>query len=971
MNTSSDKEQNAPAAGASDSQKKEPLATEHASRESTSAALPAYMRTANTDEPASAQSAALPEKAAPEQAVDERPDAAPAAPTPAAAPGLGEALERARQETESVIAVAPDGSAVHEHTPLAGPDPSPAGGDAFAQAHDAPRADAPSPPLAAAAEEKDDASKKKRKKTPAKQQGPASASFAQTHPILAVEQSMPPSLGSRLYNGFALLPLLPLTVLLLLQVLFSLDARHLWFPDEVRHAALFQNLLEHGKGLVLELNGAPYAEKSPLYFWLLRGLFELLRTSGPILYFSAAALCALLYLWAALGLGRLVGRVNGRTNFAAGIMVLSTSLFMGVIHYAGMDILCAALLLCAHILLYRAFTRSRRSPVLMAAAFFLSGLAALMNGPFLLAMPLLSIVLFALWRGTPERLLRPDLPFGLVAGLLTIGAWPALVLFLADKEQSGALLHLLLAAQVTAPLEQLAQPHLSWLELLRRLPFVLLPWALLLFFLPWNRLVSRATRDGLAASRRPEKEGLAFLWCMLVAALCLLPLSGAGSCGRYLPLLPPLAILAARPLLALSGTRAPALRYSFAVLFLLFGIAFILSGLMFFDILPSPSCLPQWTLEAHGGFFIAGALCLVTTGLLWLGLGSSRPEGVLLLIALAAAGLGYPIASLVAPSFDPALSPQAQARLLRAYADKGYAPAAYHVERGSYEFYAGMPVPELQALADAPAPGGGNSILALPLADWESWEDKPDSFKEVAQHWMGRTRYVLVSPAPIADLTPAPVPYADAPDIIAGLLQRIGLGGAPAPAPEQEAPAPAAETAPEQLEHSTDLAPAPTSPPQEQSPADQTPTPDPQDQAGDAQQQQAPSPAMTEEGDETATDTNDAPEAPAVDKPENAPEPAKTPSQTDEPLPETHPEASAQEPSATDRSPSPGPAGSDSGLPAAPDTAGALHTPAVPNQAADEPLPVPGQDADADMPAADAPAADTPNEEEADSSAQP
>ena len=249
------------------------------------------------------------------------------------------------------------------------------------------------------------------RKTPRPPSGAAfRPSFAAAHPVLTVNQTMPPSLGSRLYNALAVFPLIPLTVMLILQTIFTLDARGLWFSDEIRHAAAFHSLLDQGKWLILEMNGQVYPDKPPLYFLFLRGLYEWLRTDGPMLHFTAAAVSALLYLWAALGLGACAARVDKRTNLAAGIILLSTGYVMGMMHYARMDLLFSALILCSHVALYRAFVSPAKKWSGMILGFFLAGLAALVKGPLGLAMPLCSFVVFAIWRGTPQRLSAPSAP---------------------------------------------------------------------------------------------------------------------------------------------------------------------------------------------------------------------------------------------------------------------------------------------------------------------------------------------------------------------------------------------------------------------------------------------------------------------------------------------------------------------------------------------------------------------------------
>ena len=47
-------------------------------------------------------------------------------------------------------------------------------------------------------------------------------------------------------------------ILILLQTLPTLDARSLWYADEVRYADALSNLVERGKWVVLELNGQAY-----------------------------------------------------------------------------------------------------------------------------------------------------------------------------------------------------------------------------------------------------------------------------------------------------------------------------------------------------------------------------------------------------------------------------------------------------------------------------------------------------------------------------------------------------------------------------------------------------------------------------------------------------------------------------------------------------------------------------------------
>ncbi|MGZ3535706.1 MAG: ArnT family glycosyltransferase, partial [Thermodesulfobacteriota bacterium] len=49
---------------------------------------------------------------------------------------------------------------------------------------------------------------------------------------------------------------------------FNLGGRDLWEPDETRYAVVAQEMKETGNWILPHLNGEIYAEKPPLFFWL-------------------------------------------------------------------------------------------------------------------------------------------------------------------------------------------------------------------------------------------------------------------------------------------------------------------------------------------------------------------------------------------------------------------------------------------------------------------------------------------------------------------------------------------------------------------------------------------------------------------------------------------------------------------------------------------------------------------------------
>lgn len=741
-----------------------------------------------------------------------------------------------------------------------------------------------------------------------------SFSFRATHPILTVPETMPPSLCSRLFNGLALFPILPLTLMLVLQTIFTLDARDLWFSDEIRHADAFRNLLD-GHWLVLHMNGMPYPDKPPLYFWFLWGLFKMLGTDGPMLHFTAAAVSGLLFLWASLGLGKMVGRADGRTLLAAGIILLSTGYVMGLLHYARMDLLFSALILAGSVALFRAYVRPENSPGGMILAFVLAGAASLVKGPLAFAFPLCALVPFAVWRGrgdqargvaislaaalfgllpvllgapvlrlfgllpagastpplfwslaflalpalfflamallmprfrlciglsallmaacfvlaggtpffrwpliyvlgvagtgllliwaaTPQRLFRKDLYIGLAAGLLVPLLWLAAIYW-----QTGSpdfIIDSLVKEQVLQRAADTFHHKESWHYYLIRLPLMFLPWTLLILALPWSRALKAETRAALTASRTPAGEGSAFLWCMVLSSVALLSALSGKILIYFLPALPALAFLAARAVLRLNGGRAALLRHSLAFFLLLCAVLLVLASLMLFGALPMPSFkwVPQWRLPSESGFIIMAALFAAAAAMLWLGLKSSRPEGVLLVMALFATIVSYPLAATVAPSFDAVLSPKSQALLMRAYIQRGYSPATYRDYPGTYAFYAGQAVPRLPSLDEAAALADkGPLVLAMRRSELEQWENSPSCLEQVHSQWIETREYVLLACPPIAGLAPAEPEYAPAPDIVGGIMRLLGLEPSSERATPDAAPA---NTAPDE---NTDAAP--------------------------------------------------------------------------------------------------------------------------------------------------------------------
>lgn len=156
----------------------------------------------------------------------------------------------------------------------------------------------------------------------------------------------------------------------------------LWSPDEPTGAAVGRAMLESRDLIVPRLNGEPFLEKPPLYWWMQVAIFRLLGVSDTTARVPSAVfgVLGLLTTWA---LGRLWG--TPRQGFL-GVCVLGTTVLF--LHNVGRVIVDPALLLfvaLAHLgFALIAESRSSRDPrgarwliaVALALAFLVKGVVA-------------------------------------------------------------------------------------------------------------------------------------------------------------------------------------------------------------------------------------------------------------------------------------------------------------------------------------------------------------------------------------------------------------------------------------------------------------------------------------------------------------------------------------------------------------------------------------------------------------------
>lgn len=554
-----------------------------------------------------------------------------------------------------------------------------------------------------------------------------------------------PSIASRIFDLLALFPLLPLTIILVFQTIGGFESvRALWFSDEVRHANVYENVVEAGKWLVLYLNGVPYPDKPPVYFWFLGGLDAIPGVDAPMLFFLGAAVSGLLLLWATYGLARATGN-DSKTGLAAGLILLGCFYFLGVTHYARMDLLFAACITLCHICMVRGWSKPS-APLWLISAYALAALATLIKGPLGLALPVLSGVLFVLWQGKFRRLNGRDGVAGFGIMLVILLGWVTVIWFSGEHEYLRNIMQDQIVKRATDTWHH-GQP---WWHYLVTFPAAWLPWTLLLLTLPWGRLLRNPLRP-IMDSRKGEGLGTAYLWISLLSGTALLSVISIKIVIYLLPLFPPLAIITARALLRLPARNSRVFYLLVSLLLLLLAVAFGSLTLLPWAPESLRLQLPPQALAlldmAKGAGILAG-VCFLFSLLLLKCTDRSQPRGALLVVILFATIFVQPLSLYTAPSLDPVMSPKAQAEIIGAYASDGFTPMSYRVYPGTYTYYARTNLHEITtrdwALLDAAVAENPKIVLAMRLDDWEEWPNRPADMREIQRQWIVDRQFVVV-----------------------------------------------------------------------------------------------------------------------------------------------------------------------------------------------------------------------------------
>ncbi len=310
-------------------------------------------------------------------------------------------------------------------------------------------------------------------------------------------------------------------------------------PDEPRYLQIADELRAHERGpadlLLLRLNGEPYSQKPPLYFWLAAAAGSaggrVTELAGRLP--SALAGVATVALTFALG-RRLFG---ARSGLVGGALLLTTYELAKLARRAQLDPLLALLELAALFAFWRLDRGIGRARANVAALHAALGLAVLTKGPVGFLVPLLALLAFLAWEGRLRDLRGVLPPWALLLSLGPGLAWISAATALAPSGFADEALTQNLIGRFFEGTAH-ARPIYYYLY---QLPIDFLPWTLL-----WPCIALAARRTlARAASDDDARRAFRFLLAWVGVSFVFFSLS-SGKRGLYLvPAFPALALLCA------------------------------------------------------------------------------------------------------------------------------------------------------------------------------------------------------------------------------------------------------------------------------------------------------------------------------------------------------------------------------------------------------------------------------------------
>ena len=326
---------------------------------------------------------------------------------------------------------------------------------------------------------------------------------------------------------------LSLAALFLLLLLLA-ALRPLAVPDEGRYGEIGRWMLQSGDWLTPRLNGIPFFHKPPYLYWLEAMSLAVFGAHAWALRLVPALHAGLMLLALYLSARQFTREAVARR--AAWMLGSSLSFLMGG-QYVNHDMLVAAWIGVAIWCFALAFMHGDRPHVALARwGFVACAMGVLSKGMIGLALPGLVLLVWLGWTRQLKKVLYLPWLSGLALFALIAVPW----FWLAGQQFPGMLDYMFGVQQVSRFSGTTFNNRQPWWFYLPCLLILLFPWALLALAQALAQL--RRSANALDLAARPWT---ALCWIWLLAILGFFSIPSSKIIGYVLPVVPPLALLAA------------------------------------------------------------------------------------------------------------------------------------------------------------------------------------------------------------------------------------------------------------------------------------------------------------------------------------------------------------------------------------------------------------------------------------------
>lgn len=202
---------------------------------------------------------------------------------------------------------------------------------------------------------------------------------------------------------------------------FNLGERDLWDPDETRYAVVAREMRETGQWVLPRLNGVIYAEKPPLFFWMVNLSVFLLGEDSELANRLPSALAGFATILLTFFLGEKLFH-SSRVGFLSAIVLGTCLFFPQLSRWMMLDSLTALVFLMTLFFLYLGYEDDERRRKFYLLAGLSMGFGVLTKGP-LAWLPLPIFLIFTFFQRGFKKFWCVDLLLGFLLSLAIVLTW--------------------------------------------------------------------------------------------------------------------------------------------------------------------------------------------------------------------------------------------------------------------------------------------------------------------------------------------------------------------------------------------------------------------------------------------------------------------------------------------------------------------------------------------------------------------